>query len=184
VTDAAAESVLLEHARWLVDRQSDRLTSLESRAVAVVGWGSTQVALALGVLTLVGHIPGGWIRAWGTWFIAGASLLSVLAAVLATWLVLKAGRVPSPGVDLAPLRRQLQSEPSAADREKQTVDVLLGSIVDGSSDGKTTAVLPALKAVADSRGQGLRYATIALAAAVLCDGVGAVLLAIAITVKR
>jgi hypothetical protein len=178
--DAAAEAALLEHCRWLTDRQAERLASLESRGVAVLGWAATQVTLTLGVLTLSPNVRAtGW-RAAGVAVIGLAAVGSAVAAIGVTLGVLRASAAfPAPRVDLAPQHAALKAHLSEPDRLQKTLQALIASLLISSETSQ--AVLPAMKSVVDSRGKHLRCATVVMAIAVGLDGAGAALLAVAAT---
>lgn len=177
-----SERLLLDYSRWLVDRQSALLTSFESRAVAIVGWSSTQSAITLGVLALLTRLPDTAWRTWGAVALAAGVVLLAFAVGCATFGVLLVRTLPAPENDLRNLVRDVrQQKTSTQDTEAATA--LLNSLMQDHVECCRTekAVVPALASKVAGRARWLKYAVVALGAAVIADVIAAGLLAVAST---
>ena len=182
VVDAAAAQRLLEQARWLADRQTTRLSSVESRAGIVVAWGATQVSITALAIALLPNLPGGWARDAGASLLAVGGLAAVAAVLMVVLGIIRARAVPAPEVDLLGLRDWVTLT-TASDAEEKVIDVLVGSLTDPGEVGgeDRAAVLPDLAEAIDQRARWLSRATMILATAVAFDAAAALALAYSTT---
>lgn len=176
--DPAAQRLLLDYSRWLVDRHGARLSSIESRSGLLLGWGGVQVSITTAVLALAPGLPAGWARTTGAALLALGGLMAATAVVTVVAGVLRTRTVVEPESDLAKLRSWTAAA-TGDDVEWKLADRLVGALNDG--DDRSKGVLVEFAAEVDSRARALRCASIALTAAVGIDALAALMTAYATT---
>jgi hypothetical protein len=176
--DAAAQRLLLDYSRWLVDRHGARLSSIESRSASLLGWGGVQVSITTAVLALASGVPAGWARTTGAALLAFGGLMAATAVVMVVAGVLRTRTVVEPESDLTTLRSWTAAS-SGDDAEWKLADRLVGALNDG--DDRSKSVLVEFAAEVDSRARVLRCASIVLTAAVGLDALAALMIAYATT---
>lgn len=160
---SAPHRLLYDHARWLVDRQAVRLTSIESRGAALVGWSGVQVTLTLAVIGIATRIAPGWERTTAIWLL-GAGVACLAAALLCAVLrVLRPRSTAAPNTDIVNTWREL-AEATGDDLDRHLADALIGSLINSEP-----SVLTELSCDVDTRAGALKWAAGLVAAAVVAD---------------
>jgi len=177
--DGPAARTFYEYTRWLVDRQTARQASIESRAAGVIGWSSAQIALTLGVITLASRIDDNGWRTCGLWLLGAAATALTAAVVTAVRGVLRTKSVAAPNVDLGVQWAELKGA-EGGDIDVHLVEALVESLV-GVTDAEPNSALALIAATIDHRGRAMRWAADLLAAAVVLDASAGILLIFAIT---
>lgn len=159
--DPAATRALYEHAKWLFDAEDARLGSLESRAVAIVGWSGTQLALMLTAIALVAVLPGGWAKTTGMALLSTSVGLSVVAIFVVLASVVWARGVAAPTRDLRSNFAALNGSDRGATSPITERDVLTNLTANLIADGTKyeKGALVALQGAIDKRADGLNWST-------------------------
>lgn len=151
----AAADVVYEHARWLLDGQYDRLSSIESRAATLIGWASAQVAASAVVASLVSGALDGWQLVVTVALVALGGCLATCGAWTALNKVITTASVSAVEVDFA-------STVDAAARYRDGADALLvdrfQEAIRAPGPEGAPAVLPAVASVVNKRASALRSA--------------------------
>lgn len=176
--DEGARLLFFDHVRWRMDQQDARLTSINGRAGALIGWSSTQVTISLGVVGLASQIDESWSKTTGLWLLGSATLALAVGVVMTVIAVLRPRSTVSPSSDLAATWSELRSADGKPDMVAHLAETLIGSIVGNDGD---PPVLSEFADAVNARGKSLRIAMYVVAGAVIADSFAAILLIAAIT---
>jgi hypothetical protein len=157
VVDSHAEELIVDHARWLIERHDARLASIEARAGYVVGWGATQATLSIAAIGLSARVASTPYGRAGVIVLDVAVMLTVAAAVVALFGALRPSDIAAPQSDWSTVWDETVSD-TGATRSVETARVLGRNLVLGKPATNTHPTVVGYKLEVDRRARSLRVA--------------------------